>query len=103
MDKDYKRALRRKDEQRVWNNRLKGRFASWGYHKGSETCEWENKQQNWYRLDNWTDLKAYKYWHIYKNISTPCSCPGCTGEHYSRLDFKKDTDRIIREEFEANL
>ena len=49
---------------------------------------------------HWFELAKQKWNHIYKTTGTPCSCCICKGERYNRRDFKKDTQRIIRESLE---
>lgn len=46
---------------------------------------------------HWFELATTRWSKVYKTTSTPCSCWLCQGEHYSRLDFKKETRRMIRE------
>ena len=40
---------------------------------------------------------------VYKTTSVPCSCYSCSGYYkYRRKDFKKETLRILKEEFEES-
>lgn len=49
---------------------------------------------------HWQDVAKQPWAWQYKNTGTPCSCWMCRGESYNRRDYKKETHRIIREEFE---
>ena len=44
------------------------------------------------RVDNphWFDLAKQHGYQVYKTTGTPCSCMLCQGNHYSRLDYKKN-------------
>ena len=46
---------------------------------------------------HWTQLIKSHWAQVYKTTGTPCSCPLCQGESYSRLAYKHDTKRIIEE------
>ncbi len=46
---------------------------------------------------HWTQLIKSHWVQVYKTTGTPCSCWMCQGESYSRLDYKHDTKRIIKE------
>lgn len=46
---------------------------------------------------HWTQLIKSHWAQVYKTTSTPCSCPLCQGESYSRLAYEHETKRIIEE------
>ena len=48
----------------------------------------------------WHEMAKQKWCQVYKTTGTPCSCWMCRGYSYERKDFKKDTERIIRESFD---
>ena len=54
------------------------------------------------RIDNpyWFEIARQRWAKKYKDSSTPCSCWLCRGEKYSRLQAKKETNRIITERFD---
>ena len=37
---------------------------------------------------------------VYRTTGTPCSCWMCRGMEYDRLEYKRETRRIIRESME---
>lgn len=49
------------------------------------------------KVSSWTQLYNHRYTYNLKTTSTPCSCAMCRGERYSRLQFKKETKRILTE------
>ena len=55
---------------------------------------------NLIRRPHWFELAKQKWCRIYQTTGTPCSCWMCRGESYNRLDYKKETLRIITEELE---
>ena len=88
MDKRNK-AWRRKQEWRVWKTRLVYEAASRSYFFRNGALV--NRPPHWF------ELKAERWSQKLKRTGTPCSCWLCSGEKYSRLDFKKETRRILRE------
>jgi hypothetical protein len=46
---------------------------------------------------HWFELAKEHWTQAYRSTGTLCSCPLCRGEEYSRLAYKCDTHRIIRE------
>lgn len=46
---------------------------------------------------HWTQLIKSHWAQVYKTTGTPCSCPLCQGESYSRLAYEHETKRIIEE------
>lgn len=46
---------------------------------------------------HWFELAREPWAQVYRTTGTPCSCMICQGERYNRLDFKRETRRIIRE------
>ena len=50
---------------------------------------------------HWFELAKQKGSYVYKTTGTPCSCWMCRGESYNRLDYKKETRRIVTEELEG--
>lgn len=47
---------------------------------------------------HWFDIARCNWAKTYKNTPTPCSCPFCKGERYSRLNYKKETYRLLNNE-----
>lgn len=46
---------------------------------------------------HWAQLIKSHWAQVYKTTGTPCSCPLCQGESYSRLAYEHETKRIIEE------
>ena len=86
------RAWRRHQAARVFKARLKYCASCCGsaYEKTTDGPCFNNP--------TWKDLKKEGWTQVYRTTGTPCSCIMCTGEHYRRLDFKRETERILKEE-----
>lgn len=52
---------------------------------------------SYYKHPHWFELAKEKWAQAYKTTGSPCNCPFCKGERYNRKDYKKETQRIIRE------
>ena len=54
------------------------------------------------RIENphWFEIARQRWAKKYKDSSTPCSCALCRAEKYSRMQFKKETERVLIESFE---
>ena len=63
-----------------------------------QDCIWDEEG---YLIDrpHWFELAKQKWNQIYKTTGRPCSCCICKGERDNRRNYKKDTNRIIREDF----
>ena len=46
---------------------------------------------------SWEDLYKANAYKAYRSVRVPCSCECCTGPNYNRVDFRKETGRILRE------
>ena len=46
---------------------------------------------------HWFELARTHWSQVYRSTGTPCSCWMCRGMEYDRLEFKRETRRIIRE------
>ena len=46
---------------------------------------------------HWFELTKEHWTQVYRSTGTPCSCWMCRGNEYSRLEYKRDTRRIILE------
>jgi len=46
---------------------------------------------------HWFELAKEHWTQVYRSTGTPCSCWMCRGNEYSRLDYKRETHRIIQE------
>ena len=90
MEREPVRAWRRKQTIRKWYRRLHKLYFYSGYNTNGYSKE--------KRFESWKDLKDIRWFKRYKDTGHPCSCPLCTGERYSRLEFSLETKRIIREE-----
>ena len=49
---------------------------------------------------HWFELAKSHWTQVYKSTGTPCSCMLCQGERYNRLEYKRETRRILREAME---
>ena len=90
MERNPKRAWRRKQIKRKWYKRLRDLYFYSGYS--------HNDFHGVKKFKSWKELKSLDWANIYKTTGTPCSCRLCTGERYSRLHFSQETKRIIKEE-----
>ncbi len=52
------------------------------------------------KAETWKELRKVKWCQVYRTTGQPCSCDLCIGERYNRIEFKKDTERVISEELE---
>lgn len=94
MDRTSTRAWRRIQKKRVWRNRLRlilRAFDSEYFDPSTGTIR---------RAKTWKELRKVKWCQVYRTTGQPCSCEMCIGERYSRIDFKRDTERVIKEELE---
>ena len=81
--------------EKVGFHNINGNFS----HGTEYRCSWD-EDGNLIRRPHWFELAKQKWCRIYKTTGTPCSCWMCRGESYNRLDYKKETLRIITEELE---
>ena len=95
MDRTSIRAWRRIQKKRVWYNRLRIIFRAFapvyvefGLHGPTREAS------------TWKELCKTKGYQVYRTTGQPCSCEMCSGERYNRLDFKRDTARLIKEQLE---
>ena len=84
---------RRQHTERLFKQRMMLR-AAWGSYLI------KNEDGTWNRHPHWFEIANERSNKVFKSTGMPCSCPMCSGEHYDRLDYKKDTARIIRESFD---
>ena len=49
---------------------------------------------------HWFELAKTRWAQVYKTTGTPCSCWMCRGMEYNRLEYKRETRRIILESME---
>ena len=90
MERNLQRAWRRAQTKRKWLSRLHKLYFYYGYN----TSEFREKK----KYESWKDLLSVKWCKKYKDTGRPCSCSLCTAERYSRLEFSRETNRIIHEE-----
>lgn len=96
MDRTSTRAWRRIQKKRVWRNRLRFIFRAFStaYVEDSVTVTIRE-------AETWKELQKIKWCQAYRTTGQPCSCPMCSDERYDRLDFKCETERVIREQLES--
>lgn len=46
---------------------------------------------------HWFELAKEPWTQVYRSTGTPCSCELCRGIEYNRLEYKRETQCIIRE------
>lgn len=92
METKRTKLWRRKQGFRVFKARMV-------YYASFESSYWyadgsQHVPQHWFELakEHWTQA--------YRSTGTPCSCWMCRGSEYNRLDYKRETRRIIRESAE---
>lgn len=92
METKRNKSWRQFQQDRVFKARML-KFSSWGYTIFDEAGN---------RIDNahWFEIARQRWAKKYKDSSTPCSCAICTAEKYSRLQTKKETERVLLESFE---
>lgn len=96
MDRTSTRAWRRIQKKRVWRNRLRIIFRAFSpaYIEDPTTgiiCE----------AETWKELRTVKWCQVYRTTGQPCSCEMCSGERYSRVNFKRETEKKILEQLES--
>lgn len=96
MDRTSTRAWRRIQKKRVWRNRLRIIFRAFSTAYVEDTSTGEVRE-----AEMWKELRTVKWCQVYRTTGQPCSCPMCSGERYSRFDFKRETAKAIREQLEA--
>ena len=96
MDRTSTRARRRIQKKRVWRNRLRIIFRAFSMAYVGDVSTGEVRE-----AETWKELQTVKWCQVYRTTGQPCSCPMCSGERYSRVDFKCETERVIREQLEA--
>ena len=92
MESKRNKQWRRKQGFRVFKQRIV-RQAAW-------THDWVMEDGTRVERPHWTELASTRWAQVYRSTGTPCSCPLCQGERYSRLGYKKETARILRESYE---
>ena len=96
MDRTSTRAWRRIQKKRVWRNRLRFIFRAFSPAYVEDTSTGVKRE-----AETWKELCKVKWYQVYRTTGQPCSCPLCSGERYSRLGFKRETAKAIREHLEA--
>lgn len=96
MDRTSTRAWRRIQKKRVWRNRLRIIFRAFSMAYIDDTSTGEVHE-----AETWKELRTVKWCQVYRTTGQPCSCPMCSSERYSRLGFKRETAKAIREQLEA--
>lgn len=91
METKRNKAWRRFQENRVFKARML-KFAGW------QMFVWD-ENGNCIEHPHWFEIAKEKWAKKYKDCNTPCSCALCRAEKYSRLHFKKETERILLESF----
>ena len=96
MDRTSTRAWRRIQKKRVWRNRLRIIFRAFS-SAYVEDCATGTIRE----AETWKELCKVKWCQVYRTTGQPCSCHMCSGERYSRFDFKRETAKAIREQLET--
>ncbi len=96
MDRTSTRAWRRIQKKRMWRNRLRIIFRVFSPAYVEDPATGIIRE-----AETWKELYKVKWCQVYRTTGQPCSCPMCSGERYDRLDFKCETERVIREQLES--
>lgn len=96
MDRTSTRAWRRIQKKRVWYNRLRIIFRAFSPAYVDDPATGTIRE-----AETWKELRKVKWCQVYRTTGQPCSCPMCSGERYDRLDFKRETAKVIREQLES--
>lgn len=96
MDRTSTRAWRRIQKKRVWRNRLRIIFSAFSPAYVEDSVIGTIRE-----AETWKELRKVKWCQVYRTTGQPCSCAMCSGERYSRVDFKQETAKAIREQLEA--
>lgn len=91
MEQKRNKLWRRKQQWRVFKQRVK--YYAAGYADRAT----RNDDGTVSAPLRWHELAKEKWCQVYKTTGTPCSCWMCQGNTYSRLDYKRETERILRE------
>ena len=94
MEQKRNKHWRRQQMMRVFKARVKYYSAGFFNHGSRNEDGTVNAPLRWH------EMAKEKWCQVYKTTGTPCSCWMCQGKTYSRLGFKKETGRILRESME---
>lgn len=96
MDRTSIRAWRCIQKKRIWRNRLRIIFRAFSSAYVEDSATGTIRE-----AETWKELQTVKWCQVYRTTGQPCSCEMCSGERYSRLGFKRETAKAIREQLEA--
>lgn len=94
MERTPIRAWRRIQNKRVWRNRL--RQIYWAFYTTYVYVPGEEPR----KAKTWKELRTQKWCQVYRTTGQPCSCILCTGERYNRLEYKRETARLLRQQMD---
>ena len=80
---------RRKQGFRVFKARMV-------YHAAFQFAYYDT-EGNHHEPLHWFELAKEHWTNVYRSTGTPCSCWMCSYNKYNRLDYKRETRRIIKE------
>jgi hypothetical protein len=100
--------MQMKERNKGWRNRIQ--FLKWKRRlKRQANIEYSQPRVNGYvhqpdqgRITT-MDLLRENAYSKFRTTSTPCSCMGCSGEHYKRHIQKREDKRLIYEYYLENL
>lgn len=96
MDRISTHAWRRIQKKRVWRNRLRIIFRAFSTAYIDDSATGTIRE-----AETWKELQKVKWCQVYRTTGQPCSCSMCSGERYSRVDFKRETEKEIIEQLES--
>lgn len=67
------------------------------YYASFDNGYFDHRTMEYKRPLHWFELAKEHWAQVYKTTGTPCSCMLCGGERYDRLEFQRETCRILRE------
>ena len=97
MDRTSIRAWRRIQKKRVWRNRLRLIYRAFSTVYLEDSATGEKREAK-----TWKELRKVKWCQAYRTTSQPCSCMMCKGERYNRLDFKRESIKLINNALEMD-
>ena len=73
------------------------------YYASFDNGYFNHRTKEYKRPLHWFELAKEKWTRVYKTTGTPCSRMLCQGEKYDRLEYKRETRRLVHEEKNYHL
>ena len=91
MEKERTRALRRARSRNKWYSRIKELYPNDFFLQPD--CSLDG-----IHFTSWKELLDVKRYKFYKSTPRICSCWMCKGDKYRRIQFSRETKRMIEEQ-----